>query len=76
MPMAEIIINLRTRRKAKERAAKLVQGTANAAKHGRTKALKALEAARAEREVTELDGHRMNRPAATGISRDAAKDQG
>ncbi len=63
---AEIIISLRTRRKERERAKKLAQGTANAAKSGRTKALKALEVTRAERDAARLDGHRLTREGEQG----------
>lgn len=53
--MAEVV-NLRTARKAAERDAARVKATENAAKHGRSKALKALEAARAEKARRDLDG--------------------
>jgi hypothetical protein len=55
--MAEII-NLRTARKAREKAAAKVKADANAAMHGRTKALKAREKARAEKDSAKLDSHR------------------
>ena len=54
--MAEII-NLRTARKAGNKAASKAKADASAAMHGRTKALKALEKARAEKENAKLDGH-------------------
>jgi hypothetical protein len=53
--MAEIV-NLRTARKAAERDAARVKARENAAKHGRSKALKALEAARAAKASRDLDG--------------------
>jgi Domain of unknown function (DUF4169) len=53
--MAEVV-NLRTARKAAERDAARVKATQNAAKHGRSKALKALEKARAEKALRDLDG--------------------
>ena len=54
--MAEII-NLRTARKARDKAAAKIKSDAGAAMHGRTKALKALEKARAEKDRAKLDGH-------------------
>jgi hypothetical protein len=54
--MAEII-NLRAVRKAKERLDARAQADANAVKFGRRKDDKALEAARAEKEKRDLDGH-------------------
>ena len=54
--MAEII-NLRAIRKAKERQDGRAQADANAVKFGRRKTDKALEAARAEKEKRDLDGH-------------------
>jgi len=56
--MAEIV-NLKAARKARERAEAKARADANAAKHGRTKALKALEKARAEKAKAVLDGHRL-----------------
>ena len=55
--MAEIV-NLRTVRKQKEREAARAQGTLAAAKSGRSKALKALEKARSEKDERNLDGHK------------------
>ncbi|MBS0565418.1 MAG: DUF4169 family protein [Proteobacteria bacterium] len=55
--MAEIV-NLRQAKKARERAEKRAQGDENAARFGRTKALKALEKARADKERDALDQHR------------------
>jgi hypothetical protein len=54
--MAEIV-NLKAARKARDKAAARVKADANAAKHGRAKALKALEKARADKEKAALDGH-------------------
>ena len=56
--MAEII-NLRQVRKQKDREAARAKGTETAAKNGRSKALKALEKARAEKAARDLDGNRM-----------------
>jgi Domain of unknown function (DUF4169) len=53
--MAEII-NLRAARKAAERDTARQKATENAAKHGRSKALKSLEAARVEKAARDLDG--------------------
>lgn len=53
--MAELV-NLRKARKAKERQAAKLVADQNAALHGRTKAEKALEAARAEKAARDLDG--------------------
>jgi hypothetical protein len=54
--MAELI-NLRAVRKAKAKAETRAQADANAAKFGRSKHEKALEAARAEKASRDLDGH-------------------
>lgn len=54
--MAEII-NLRTVRKAKDKAAARAQADANAVKFGRRKGDKALESARLEKQQRDLDGH-------------------
>lgn len=54
--MAEII-NLRAVRKAKEKTETRAQADANAAKFGRRKAEKSLEAARLAKEKRDLDGH-------------------
>lgn len=53
--MAEIV-NLRQVRKQKERAAARASGIEAAAKSGRSKALKALEKARADKAARDLDG--------------------
>jgi Domain of unknown function (DUF4169) len=52
------VVNLRTVRKQKERDAARARGIEAAAKSGRSKALKALEKARAEKEARDLEGHR------------------
>lgn len=55
--MAEII-NLRSARKARDRAKKRGEADQNALRFGRTKALKALEKARSEKARELLDAHR------------------
>ena len=57
--MAEIV-NLKAARKARDKAAAKVRADANAAKHGRTKALIALEKARADKAAAGLDGHQRD----------------
>lgn len=57
--MAEII-NLRQARKTKARDEKRVAGDENAARHGRSKALKSLEKARNDRAEAALDAHRLD----------------
>ncbi len=61
--MAEIV-NLRAARKARERAKDRAEADENAARFGRTKALKALERARAEKARETLDAHRREEPGA------------
>ena len=56
--MAELI-NLRTVRKAKDKAKTRAQADANAVKFGRSKGDKALEAARLEKQQRDLDGHAL-----------------
>lgn len=56
--MAEII-NLRSVRKAKEKASDRAQADANAVKFGRRKGDKALEAARLKKAKHDLDGHQI-----------------
>ncbi len=51
-----VVLNLNKARKARERAEAKAQADANAAKHGRTKAERLLEAARAEKARHALDG--------------------
>lgn len=55
--MAEIIY-LRQARKDRARTDKRATGDENAARHGRSRALKALEKARNDRDAARLDGHR------------------
>ncbi|SPH18294.1 hypothetical protein DEA8626_01829 [Defluviimonas aquaemixtae] len=55
--MAEII-NLRSARKTRNRAQKRGQADQNAVRFGRTKALKALEKARADKARDLLDSHK------------------
>lgn len=55
--MAEIV-NLRAKRKEVARVAARRQADENAAKHGQTKADKALLKARAEQARAKLDGHK------------------
>lgn len=55
------VVNLNRFRKEKARAEKRAEADANAAKHGRTKAEKALDKARAEKTARTLDGHERDR---------------
>ena len=55
--MAEII-NLRSWKKKTSRAAEKSEADGNAARFGRSKALKKLEQARASKDRSDLDGHR------------------
>jgi phage protein D len=57
--MAEVV-NLRTAKKQAARKAARSQADANAAKHGRTKAERELEQARAEKATRTLDGHKRD----------------
>lgn len=57
--MAEII-NLRQARKMRARDDKRAAADENAARHGRSKALKALEKARNDRAKATLDAHRLD----------------
>jgi hypothetical protein len=52
------VVNLRTAKKQAARKAARSVADANAAKHGRTKAERDLEKARAEKAARELDGHK------------------
>jgi hypothetical protein len=54
------IVNLRTAKKQAAREAARMTANANAAKFGRTKAVKALQMARAEIAEKALDGHRRD----------------
>lgn len=51
------VTNLNRFRKDKARAEKRARADENAAKHGRTKAQKALEDARSDKAIRDLDGH-------------------
>lgn len=55
--MAEVI-NLRQAKKQAARKAARFAADANAAKHGRTKAERELEKARARKDARDLDGHK------------------
>ncbi len=57
--MAEIV-NLRQVRKNRARAEKRAAGDENAARHGRSRALKALEETRNTRAAARLDAHRRD----------------
>ncbi len=52
------VVNLRTAKKQAARKAARSVADVNAAKHGRTKAERELEKARAEKAVRGLDGHK------------------
>lgn len=52
------VVNLRTAKKQAARKAARADGDVQAAKHGRTKAERELEKARAEKSARDLDGHR------------------
>jgi Domain of unknown function (DUF4169) len=54
------IINLRQARKTRERDRKRAEADENAARFGRSKTLKALEKARADKARTDLDGHKRD----------------
>ncbi|HGG05884.1 MAG TPA: DUF4169 family protein [Aliiroseovarius sp.] len=53
-------VNLNKFRKAKIRADKRTNATANAAKFGRRKAQKSLDKARSEKTARRLDGHKRD----------------
>ncbi|WP_210526744.1 DUF4169 family protein [Rubellimicrobium arenae] len=53
--MTGSVVNLNKARKARDRATEKAQADANAVKHGRTKAERLLEAARAEKAKRALD---------------------
>ena len=55
------VINLRQARKTAERAARRTRADENAAKHGRSKAAKSLDKARADKARRDLDGHEIDR---------------
>ncbi len=52
------VINLRAARKAKTRAAAKSRADENAARHGRSKAERAQDAAEADKSARHLDGHK------------------
>jgi hypothetical protein len=54
------VVNLRTAKKRAARKAARSVADANAAKHGRTKAERELQKARAEKIARELDGHKRD----------------
>ncbi len=56
------VINLNKARKAREKAAAAAEAGANRVKHGRTKAERSLEKAKAEKAEAHLTGHQRNRP--------------
>ena len=58
-PMSNVI-NLNKFRKQKTRAEKRAQGDENAARHGRSKADKALDAARAEKSRQDHEAHKRD----------------
>lgn len=53
-------INLRQRRKQRQRDADRTKADENAARHGQSRARRDLAAARAEKEQRDLDGHRRD----------------
>lgn len=55
-------VNLNRFRKAKARAEKKARAEENVAKHGRSKAERALDRARADKADKGLDGHRREDP--------------
>ncbi len=55
------IVNLNKARKARERQEAEATAAANRTRHGRTKAEKALDKARAEKAARDLDGHERDR---------------
>ena len=55
--MAEVV-NVRSAKKQAARKTARVAADANAAKHGRSKAERAIEKARADKVARDLDGHR------------------
>jgi hypothetical protein len=57
--MAEVV-NLRTARKQAARKAARTAADGNAAKHGRTKAERAVQQVRAEKAARDLDNHRRD----------------
>lgn len=68
--MAAEIINLKSWRKSAARAEARVRADGNAARFGRSKALKKLEEARAGKSRSDLDGHLRHDPGAAPGSDD------
>ncbi|MFN0113061.1 MAG: DUF4169 family protein [Paracoccaceae bacterium] len=60
------VVNLNAWKKSAARAKKRAEADENAARFGRTKALRKLEQARAEKARAGLDGHLVAEPAETG----------
>ncbi len=56
------VINLNKVRKAREKAAAAAEADANRVKHGRTKAERTLDKAKAEKAEAHLTGHQRARP--------------
>jgi hypothetical protein len=56
------IINLKSARKRKERLKTRQEADENAARFGRSKALKSLEMARSDKLKTDLDAHKLEEP--------------
>ena len=54
------VVNLRLARKSRERAKARAEGDENAARFGRTAALKELEKARADKARASLDAHKRD----------------
>ncbi|WP_340110489.1 DUF4169 family protein [Pikeienuella sp. HZG-20] len=63
--MSDKPINLRAARKEKARASARADADANAARHGRSKSVKAAEDAETRRENLRLDGHRVEKTGMT-----------
>lgn len=61
--MSAEIINLRRRRKQSRRADERREADASAAMHGRSKVVRALEEARADKAARDLEAHRREKPA-------------
>lgn len=58
--MTDKPINLRAARKARDKAEKRTQADANAALHGRPKALRAAEDRKKQRDAAQLDGKKLD----------------
>jgi len=71
------IINLRTRRKQAARADARAKGHQAAVTHGLSKAVKALDAARAAKAARDLEAHRLEAPGnRTDGGQDSGQDEG